>query len=99
MHDMKIHRMLIVFTVLVLTGVAVKSQKVDLSPDILRFEPFVWQSEIPEDCPFEQSKEFTGIKFMGQKSGYRYGDTWYPTWASNDTLYSPWTDGSTTKKA
>ncbi|MBV6647952.1 MAG: hypothetical protein KI790_21000 [Cyclobacteriaceae bacterium] len=27
------------------------------------------------------------------KSGFRNGDTWYPSWASNDTLYSPWTDG------
>ena len=37
----------------------------------------------------------TGIGFLGFKSGYHYGDTWYPTWSSNDTLYSPWTDGVT----
>jgi hypothetical protein len=29
------------------------------------------------------------------KSGFRYGDTWYPAWAGNDILYSPWTDGKT----
>ncbi len=38
------------------------------------------------------------LNFSELKSGYRYGDTWYPTWASNDTLYSPWTDGNTTKR-
>lgn len=71
------------------------SQVADLRPEILEFEPFVWPWEIPGDCPFEQSKEFSGIKFLGIKSGYHYGDTWYPTWAENDTLYSPWTDGKT----
>ena len=79
----------------VFMGGVVNSQNVDLSPEILKFEPFVWQSETPEDCPFISSEEFNGIKFLGLKSGYRYGDTWYPTWASNDTLYSPWTDGQT----
>jgi hypothetical protein len=64
-------------------------------PDTLSFKPFVWQSETPSDCPFKQSKELNGIKFLGLKSGFHYGDTWYPTWASNDTLYSPWTDGKT----
>jgi hypothetical protein len=75
-----------------------RSQTVDLSPEILRFEPFVWPSKIPADCPFEPSEVFKEIKFLGLKSGFRYGDTWYPTWASNDTLYSPWTDGNSTKR-
>ena len=70
-------------------------QIAELKPEIQRYEAFTWESETPEDCPFKQSKEFTGIKFLGIKSGYHYGDTWYPTWASNDTLYSPWTDGKT----
>jgi len=86
------------FQVFVLTIFAFSithSQTVDLGPETIKFTPFIWPSEIPEDCPFEQSKEFNRIKFMGLKSGYRYGDTWYPTWASNDTLYSPWTDGRT----
>lgn len=64
-------------------------------PDTLRFEPFVWDSETPSDCPFKQSKEITGIKLLGFKSGFHYGDTWYPTWGSDDNLYSPWTDGTT----
>lgn len=71
--------------VTVLNGLAVNSEN----------EPFVWPSEIPEDCPFEQSGEFNGIKFLGVNNGFHYGDTWYPTWAANDTLYSPWTDGKT----
>ena len=41
----------------------------------------------------EQSKNITGIKFDGIKSGFHFGDTWYPTWAEDDKLYSPWTDG------
>lgn len=78
-----------------LISVQTFSQTADLRPEILEYEPFIWPSEVPEDCPFEQSEAFNGIKFLGVKSGYHYGDTWYPTWASNDTMYSPWTDGKT----
>ncbi len=78
-----------------LFGSPLFSQTPELKPEILRFEPFVWPSEVPADCPFKQSGAFNAIKFLGLKSGYHYGDTWYPTWASNDTLYSPWTDGKT----
>jgi len=84
------------FTIVLLFLVGpVKSQIADLKPEVLNFKPFVWPSELPDNCPFKQSEEFNGIKFLGIKSGYHYGDTWYPTWASNDTLYSPWTDGKT----
>ncbi|RPI41052.1 MAG: DUF4185 domain-containing protein [Bacteroidetes bacterium] len=83
------------FAFAILTMVPVTSQLSELKPEILRYEPFVWDSKPPPDCPFEQSGEFSGIRFLGIKSGYHYGDTWYPTWASNDTLYSPWTDGKT----
>jgi len=85
----------IIFTLILSTGISAMGQTSDLRPEILKFEPFVWSSETPDDCPFKQSGEFTGIKFLGMKSGYHYGDTWYPTWAENDTLYSPWTDGKT----
>lgn len=87
-----------VFIFLIFMGGIVRSQTVDLSPETLRFEPFVWPTEIPADCPFEPSEAFNAIQLMGLKSGFRYGDTWYPSWASNDTLYSPWTDGSKTKR-
>jgi len=57
--------------------------------------PLLWPSEPPEDIPFEQSKELVGILFTGVHSDYRAADTWYPSWASDDNLYSPWTDGQT----
>ncbi len=56
---------------------------------------FVWESKIPADCPFEQSDLFNRIYFTGQFSDYICGDTFYPSWASDDNLYSPWTDGWT----
>jgi len=58
-------------------------------------EGFVWESEVPEDCPFEPSKTFQGVYFTGQHSDYQVGDTFYPSWASDGNLYSPWTDGTT----
>ena len=57
------------------------------------FEPFVWTSEVPGDCPFERSAELSGIEFLGVHSDYRFADTWYPSWAADGNLYSPWTDG------
>ncbi len=56
---------------------------------------FVWPSEPPEDIPFEQSEELVGILFTGVHSDYRLADTWYPSWAANGNMYSPWTDGQT----
>lgn len=73
----------------------IKAQSILIKPDTLTFKPITWLTEPPKDCPFKLSKSFVGIRFLGVKSGFRYGDTWYPTWAANDTLYSPWTDGTT----
>lgn len=56
---------------------------------------FVWPSEIPADCPFPRSPSLTGIYFTGKHSDYQCGDTFYPSWASDGNLYSPWTDGVT----
>lgn len=55
----------------------------------------VWPSLPPKGCPFEPSRDLSGIVFTGRHSDYRCGDTWYPSWASDDNLYSPWTDGVT----
>jgi hypothetical protein len=55
----------------------------------------VWRCEPPKDCPFERSPSLVGIVFTGVHSDYRCGDTWYPCWASDGNLYSPWTDGKT----
>ena len=73
----------------------VQIQAEPLKPEIETFDAFVWKSETPLDCPFRQSGDFSQIRFLGVKSGFHYGDTFYPTWADDDLLYSPWTDGST----
>jgi hypothetical protein len=64
-----------------------------LKPEIERYEPFVWKSETPADCPFPASKTFRQIKFTGLKSGFRFADTFYPSWGDDDLMYSPYTDG------
>jgi len=58
------------------------------------FSPFIWKSEPPENCPFERSKEITDLRFKGKAITYNAPDTFYPTWASDDHLYSPITDGN-----
>ena len=45
------------------------------------------------DCPYPQSEVFSGIKFNGKFESYENADTWYPSWASDDELYSPYADG------
>jgi hypothetical protein len=60
----------------------------------MSYERFVWPSKPPADCPFPQSEEITGIAFTGRHAEYTQADTWYPSWASDGDLYSPWTDGS-----
>lgn len=54
----------------------------------------VWPSKPPEDCPFLPSETLSGLRFTGRHAEYTEADTWYPSWASNGNLYSPWTDGS-----
>ena len=85
---------IIAMSLLTALSISFSANAQKVKPDTLSYEPFVWKSEAPSDCPFEPSESLTGIKFLGFKSGFHYGDTWYPTWASNDTLYSPWTDGT-----
>lgn len=72
-------------------AVTVKQRVVDLPLRGYR----VWPSQPPKDCPFEPSKELVGVLFTGVHSDYRCGDTFYPSWASDGNLYSPWTDGAT----
>lgn len=64
-----------------------------VNPENLNYPPIAWKSAPPADCPFPASKEITGITLLGVKSGFHFGDTWYPTWANDGNLYSPWTDG------
>jgi len=59
---------------------------------------FIWPSKIPGNCPFQPSPTLTGIQFTGRHSDYHCGDTFYPSWASEGNLYTPWTDGTTDGK-
>jgi hypothetical protein len=52
------------------------------------------ESQIPLSSPFEKSDEILQINFTGRFANYTKADTWYPTWAADGNLYSPWTDGS-----
>ena len=55
-----------------------------IKPDTINYKTDVWKSETRADCPFNQSEEVTGIRLLGIKNGFHYGDTWYPTWGSDD---------------
>ena len=56
-------------------------------------KPFRWPSKTPQWCPFPASETLAGIEFTGRYRNYTNADTWYPTWADDGNLYSPWTDG------
>jgi hypothetical protein len=48
----------------------------------------------PADCPFRLSDTIAGIRLTGRHAEYTQADTWYPSWASDGHMYSPWTDGT-----
>jgi hypothetical protein len=52
-----------------------------------------WPDQTPADCPFPKSDALIGISFTGRHAEYTGADTWYPSWASDNKMYSPWTDG------
>ena len=65
----------------------------------ITYEPFIWRSAPPDDCPFEKSTDIVGIRFTGKCNdvhidGDPFADTWYFSWALDDKLYSPFTDGA-----
>ena len=53
-----------------------------------------WPGQAPADCPFPPSDTFVGLHFTGRHASYTGADTWYPSWAADGNLYSPWTDGN-----
>jgi hypothetical protein len=53
-----------------------------------------WGTPPPAGCPVEPSPDLKGIAFTGRHAEYAHADTWYPSWASDGNLYSPWTDGT-----
>ncbi len=99
-------KFLLITTILFGNGFKGKSQLVNNNEP---YEAFEWLSEPPADCPFEQSEEFIGLRFTGRYTNFRHksninkwndedglsnlADTWYPSWASDGNLYSPFTDG------
>ena len=90
---MKTKFQLFLVVILMVMCFTAKSQPLLVKPDTLSFKSFGWKSEVPSGSPFRLSKELTGIKFLGVKSGFHVADTWYPTWADDNNLYSPFTDG------
>ena len=63
------------------------------SPAPSPFTSGVWPSQPPSGCPFPPSESFTAVAFTGRQASYGGADTWYPSWAADGNLYSPWTDG------
>jgi hypothetical protein len=55
--------------------------------------PTLWPSQPPASCPFQKALDITGVAFTGRHIRYANADTWYPSWAANGSMYSPWTDG------
>jgi len=53
----------------------------------------VWPSTPPAGCPFLPSKDIGAIGFTGRHAEYEGADTWYPSWAADGDLYSPFADG------
>ncbi len=85
-YPMTRHLSLFLMLVLITVGVSAASDK---STPTDADNGFAWKSEVPDDCPFERSQTLTAIFFTGRHSDYRCGDTWYPSWASDGNLYSP----------
>lgn len=65
----------------------------EIEPETGTFPSFIWPSAPPAACPFPRSRSFSGVRFQGRYARYAHADTWYPSWASDNRLYSPWTDG------
>lgn len=67
------------------------AEPMDATP--ISFPAMTWPDETPAGCPIPRSTDFAGVRFLGRCSDYDVGDTWYPSWADDGHLYSPWTDG------
>jgi len=58
------------------------------------YPPMVWPSRPPADCPFPQSKTIARVQFTGRHREYANADCWFPSWASDGNMYSPFSDGT-----
>ncbi len=52
-----------------------------------------WDQSAPRRAPFQASATLTGVQATGRFVSYSRADTWYPSWGSDDRLYSSFTDG------
>ncbi len=89
---MKIFTLIVVGVLFLFTRVVVVAHSANITGDIWT-NSFVWDSPIPTDCPFPSSPTLTGIQFTGRERSYSGCDTWYPSWADDGNLYTPWADG------
>ncbi len=53
-----------------------------------------WDNKAPHESPFATSRDITGLARTGRYVSYTKADTWYPSWGSDDRLYTPFTDGT-----
>jgi hypothetical protein len=56
-------------------------------------KPLLWPPDPPPECPLPPSSDLGGIAYTGRHTSYTEADTWYPSWAADGALYSPFTDG------
>ena len=85
-------RIIIFYLVLIVITVGVSAAD-EINGPTFATNGSIWPSVLPDGCPFERSRELTGIFFTEHHVEYENADTWYPSWATDNNLYSPWTDG------
>jgi hypothetical protein len=90
---MKHSAILLLFISITLVKCGEKSKQQDISYQAKPFLPWVWPPAIPDSCPMAKSDQFSGLAFTGRYINYTDADTWYPSWATDDKMYSGWTDG------
>lgn len=89
--DISVIKVWMVAVVLLNSAYGMASEKVLKKKDQAKGEVFGF--EPPADCPFKPSESLAGVVFTGRHAEYTTADTWYPSWAADGNLYSPWTDG------
>lgn len=52
-----------------------------------------WPTALPSDCPVGPSDVLAGLRLNGRYARYTDADTWFPSWAADGHMYSPFTDG------
>jgi hypothetical protein len=57
--------------------------------------PIAWSDSTGADCPFPRSTRISQVKFTGRSYNApgTGADTWYPSWATDGSMYSSFTDG------